>query len=82
MDLISRVGLTYYERMLSFRSVPLCGFQEILTAKAVIVLGAHRNTVDRYPEYQPRLQSDGMRLSSDIYHQLFHRNVGVKRLVS
>ena len=82
MNLTSRVGLTNHERVLPFRSVPLYGFPEILTAKAEIVLGAHRNAVDRYPEHEPRLQPDGMRLSGDIHHQLLHGNVGVKRLVS
>ena len=76
------MGLTHHEWMLSILSIPLNGLAEVLTTETIVVLGAHWECINRQPEYEAGLQPKGMRLSSDIYNQLVHGNIGEKRLIS
>jgi len=64
------------------RLVHLYNFPEILTAKTVVIFGAHGNCRHRQAEYEPNLHPEGMRLGSDVDNQLLCGNIRVELLIS
>ena len=78
----NRVRLTHHEGVLPFRFVNRYHFPEVLAAKAVVILGAHWNSIHRQPEYERSLRPKGMGLSSGIYNQLIRGDIWMKPLVS